>query len=136
MHVVELIIHDSFIVSANAQNLQYVIHSRAFSPSQFTCNTFSMNLTLPAAFVDRLSQLSAGATKTYLSLVWLKATQTPYPTQPDIANHINASERSVITYLKELEEAGYIEKRKIGGGRRTDYMIIYKHVQEHPYGKR
>ena len=95
-----------------------------------------MNITLPAAFVDRLSQLSPGATKTYLSLVWLKATQTPYPTQPDIANHTNASERSVITYLKELEERGYIEKRKIGGGRRTDYMLLYKHTHDHQYGTR
>ncbi len=93
-----------------------------------------MNLTLPAAFVDRLSQLSPGATKTYLTLVWLKTTRTPHPTQPQIANHMNASERSVITYLKELEEGGYIEKRKIGSGRRTDYALLHKHGRNHSYG--
>lgn len=94
-----------------------------------------MNLTLPAAFIDRLAQLSPGATKTYLSLIWLKATQTPYPTQPEIANHVRLSERSIITYLKELEEEGYIEKRKIGSGRRMDYVVTYKHNLE-PHGTR
>jgi Mn-dependent DtxR family transcriptional regulator len=83
-----------------------------------------MNLTLPAAFVDRFSDLSPGAIKTYLSLLWLKTTETPHPTQPDIATHINASERSVATYLRELETAGYIEKKRIGSGRRTDYALV------------
>ncbi len=93
-----------------------------------------MNLTLPAAFVDRLSQLSPGATKTYLALVWLKATSTSLPTQPQIALCINTSERSVVTYLKELEEGGYIEKRRVGSGRRTDYALRHKYDLQNPYG--
>jgi Mn-dependent DtxR family transcriptional regulator len=95
-----------------------------------------MNLTLPAAFVDRLSRLSPGATKTYLTLVWLKTTRTPHPTQPQIAEHMNASERSVITYLKELEESGYIEKRRFGSGRRTDYALLHKIGRDDRYGTR
>ena len=47
-----------------------------------------------------------------------------------LAAYMNASERSVVTYLKELEAAGYIEKKRIGAGRRTDYVL----VTEHRYG--
>lgn len=83
-----------------------------------------MSITLPATFVERIHVLSPGAIKTYLALVWLKAVRKPYPTQPEIAAHMNASERSVVTYLKELEREGYIQKKRIGSGRRTDYVLL------------
>lgn len=88
------------------------------------CNNFRMNITLPATFVERIHELSAGATKTYLALVWLKAAKTEHPTQPQIASHMNATTRSVSTYLKELERAGYLRKRSLGNGRRTDYILL------------
>jgi hypothetical protein len=119
-----LIIVHACIVSVYMQSLQIVIHRSFVCPRLGTCNNCYMNITLPAAFVDRLSDLSPGATKTYLSLLWLKSTRTPHPTQPDIAKHINASARSVATYLHELETAGYIEKKRIGSGRRTDYALV------------
>ena len=83
-----------------------------------------MHLTLPATFVERIQELSPGATKAYLALAWLKATRKPHPTQPEIAAHMNASSRSVLTYLKELEVAGHLRKRKLSGGRRTDYILL------------
>jgi DNA-binding MarR family transcriptional regulator len=83
-----------------------------------------MHLTLPATFVERIHELSPGAIKAYLTLAWLKATKKQYPTQPDLATHMNASIRSVTTYLSELEEAGYLRKRRLGNGRRTDYVLL------------
>ncbi len=89
-----------------------------------------MSITLPATFVDRIPDITPGAVKTYLCLSWLKSTKKQLPTQPDIATHMNASQRSVVRYLQELERAGYIEKRRIGSGRRTDYVL----VTDHAYG--
>jgi DNA-binding MarR family transcriptional regulator len=90
-----------------------------------------MNLTLPATFVERIHELSPGATTAYVALAWLKLTGTQYPTQPQIAAHMNATSRSVVTYLKELEQAGYLRKRRLGNGRRTDYILL----AEVTYGK-
>ena len=83
-----------------------------------------MTLTLPSTFVERFRELSPGATKAYLALAWLKATKKPHPTQPEIAAQMNASPRSVVTYLKELEDAGYLYKRRLHSGRRTDYVLL------------
>jgi Mn-dependent DtxR family transcriptional regulator len=83
-----------------------------------------MHLTLPSTFVERIHELSPGATKAYLALAWLKATKKTHPTQPEIAACMNASSRSVTTYLKELEDFGYLRKRPLGGGRRTDYILL------------
>ena len=83
-----------------------------------------MSITLPATFIDRISELSAGAVKTYLCLSWLKTTGTPYPAQRAIAKYMNVSHRSVISYLAELERAGYIEKRQLGSGRRLEYVLL------------
>jgi DNA-binding MarR family transcriptional regulator len=83
-----------------------------------------MSITLPTGLIDQLPHLTGGAIKTYLALSRLKSTTTPKPTQEDIANHMNACPRSVLTYLKELEREGYIEKRRIGSGRRTDYVLL------------
>ena len=85
-----------------------------------------MSLTLPSTLVESLPRLTGGAIKTYLSLSMLKAAVNPYPTQEDIASHMNASPRSVLTYLKELERAGYIKKHRIGAGRKTDYVLLTK----------
>jgi DNA-binding MarR family transcriptional regulator len=83
-----------------------------------------MSITLPATFVERIHVLSPGAIKTYLALAWLKAVQKPHPTQPEIAAYMNASQRSVFKYLNELEREGYIERKPIGSGRRTDYVLV------------
>jgi DNA-binding MarR family transcriptional regulator len=83
-----------------------------------------MTVTLPSSMVEALPSISAGAIKTYLALSTLKAAAITYPTQGDIASYMNASVRSVLTYLNELERAGYIERRRIGAGRRTDYMLL------------
>ncbi len=83
-----------------------------------------MSITLPATLVERIHELSPGALKAYLALAWLQAVKKPHPTQPEIATYMNSSERSVVTYLKELEQGGYITKTRIGSGRRTDYVLL------------
>ena len=82
-----------------------------------------MSITLPAAVIDRLPDLTSGALKTYVALSLLKSTDKEYPTQTDIAVKMNVSARSVRTYLNELEQAGYVERRRLGAGRRTDYAL-------------
>jgi Mn-dependent DtxR family transcriptional regulator len=47
-----------------------------------------------------------------------------YPTQEDIAAYMNASPRSVLKYLHELEMVGYIKKRRLGAGMKTDYVLL------------
>jgi len=83
-----------------------------------------MSLTLPSALVKSLPHLTGGAIKTYLSLSMLKAAVKKYPTQEDIASYMNASPRNVLTYLKELERAGYIRKHRMGAGRKMDYVLV------------
>lgn len=84
-----------------------------------------MSITLPATFVDRIRDLSPGAVKTYLCLSWLKASKkTSLPNQRLIAEQMNASQKSVMTYLAELEREGYIEKKRIGSGRKLDYVVL------------
>jgi DNA-binding MarR family transcriptional regulator len=83
-----------------------------------------MYLTLPGQLVDTLPQLSGGALKTLIALSWLKTTKTPLPTQRQIADHVGAAEKSVFSYLKELERGGYIQKKKLRRGRDTDYVLL------------
>jgi DNA-binding MarR family transcriptional regulator len=83
-----------------------------------------MYLTLPGQLVDTLPHLSGGALKTLIALSWLKTTKTPLPTQRQIADHVGAAEKSVFSYLKELERAGYIQKKKLRRGRDTDYVLL------------
>lgn len=83
-----------------------------------------MAITLPATFIDRVSALSPGAIKVYICLYCLKATKMRHPSTRVIAGYMNASQKSVITYLAELERAGYIEKKRIGSGRRLDYVLL------------
>jgi DNA-binding MarR family transcriptional regulator len=83
-----------------------------------------MNLTLPATLVKSIPNLSGAAIKTYIALVVLKAAVKQYPSQDDIAAYMNASPRSVLKYLRELERAGYIRKRRIGAGMKTDYVLL------------
>ena len=99
-------------------------------PIKVTCNNYLMSITLPTTFIVRISEISPGAIKTYLCLSWLKASKKPYPTQPDIAAHMKASQRSVVTYLNELEQAGYIKKKRLGSGRKTDYILLKKPAYE------
>ena len=83
-----------------------------------------MKLMLPGSFIEHICDLSAGATKTYLALSWLKAKRRTCLTQPEIATHMNVCLRSVGRYLDELETAGYMEKRRYGSGRRTEYVLL------------
>jgi Mn-dependent DtxR family transcriptional regulator len=83
-----------------------------------------MNLTLPENLVESIPQLSGAAIKTYLALVLVKAAVKRYPTQEDLAAYMNASPRSVFKYLYELEKAGYIVKRRVGAGMKTDYVLL------------
>jgi len=85
-----------------------------------------MNLTLPSTFVERIQDLSPGAIKAYLALAWLKAHTGSTLTQTQIAAQMSVSERSVVTYLKELERAGYLQKRRVecGRGRNTEYVLL------------
>jgi hypothetical protein len=95
-----------------------------FRDGQLLLYHSGMSLTLPSQLVESLPHLSAGAIKTYLALATLKAAVTDYPTQDQIAAYMSASSRSVQTYLKELAAAGYVEKRPMGAGRKTDYMLV------------
>lgn len=104
--------------------LQVVIHRYVLSSRQLLPYDEGMNITLPASIVESLPYLTGGALKTYVALSTIKATRKQYPTQDDLAEHMNVSQRSVLTYLKELEREGYIEKRRIGSGRRTDYALV------------
>jgi Mn-dependent DtxR family transcriptional regulator len=87
-----------------------------------------MNLTLPATLVESIAQLSGGAVKTYMAIAMLKAVVKQYPTQEDIASYMNASQRSVRTYLHELERSGHVIKRRIGAGKKTDYVLVTKPI--------
>ncbi len=84
-----------------------------------------MNLTLPAVLIEQLPRLSSGALKTYVALAVFDRAGRLYPTQEDLAAQMNVSPRSVMTYLQELEREGYLEKRRIGAGRKTDYVLIH-----------
>lgn len=99
-------------------------------PTTMACNNYLMSITIPTTFVVHLADMSPGAVKTYLCLSWLKVNKKPHPTQPDIAAQMKASQRSVVTYLNELEQIGYIEKRKIGSGRKVDYVLLNKPIYE------
>jgi DNA-binding MarR family transcriptional regulator len=85
-----------------------------------------MKVILSATFLEHINNLSAGATKTYLALSWLKAARRQFSTQHDIATHMNVCLRSVGRYLDELETAGYLERRRHGSGRRTEYVLLNK----------
>jgi Mn-dependent DtxR family transcriptional regulator len=89
-----------------------------------------MNVVLPSPLVEELPRLTAGALKTYVTLSYLKKTQKPYPTQDDIAAYSKSCVRSVFVYLEELEQAGLIEKRRLGPGMLTDYRLL----EEPAYG--
>ena len=90
-----------------------------------------MSITLPLTLLDRIRDLSPGEIKAYLCLSWLKTTMKHrHPSQQVIARQMNASQKSVVAYLAELERAGYIEKKRIGSGRKLDYVLL----TELPYG--
>ena len=90
-----------------------------------------MSITLPATFVDRVRELSPGAVKAYLCLWWMKDIEHyRYPSQNAVAEQMRASQKSVMNYLRELERAGYIEKKRVGSGRRLDYVLLSKPAYE------
>jgi biotin operon repressor len=74
--------------------------------------------------VLRRSDLQPGAKLTYmvlLSYAWQK--DTAYPGQDRLASDMGVSERSVITYLKQLQETGLITIRRRGLGMTNIYIL-------------
>lgn len=72
----------------------------------------------------RRSDIQPGAKLTYmvlLSYAWQKG--TAYPGQDRLASDMGVSERSVITYLKQLQETGLITIRRRGLGKTNLYII-------------
>lgn len=86
--------------------------------------------TLAAGFTQipngvlRRSDLQPGAKLTYmvlLSYAWQK--DHAYPGQDRLASDMGVSERSVITYLKQLQESGLITIRRRGLGKTNVYIL-------------
>ena len=74
--------------------------------------------------VLRRSDLQPGAKLTYmvlLSYAWQK--NHAYPGQESLARDMGVSERSVITYLKQLQESGLVTVRRRGLGMTNLYII-------------
>lgn len=72
----------------------------------------------------REKKLSIGAKAVYaclLSYAWQDP--TCFPGQGRMADDLGVSKRSVITFLKELERAGYLEKERRGLGKTNVYVL-------------
>ncbi len=80
--------------------------------------------------------LSVGAKLTYAMLLkyaWHEA--ACYPGQAKLASDMGAGERSVRTYLNELEVAGLLEVQQRGLGK-TNLYKLHLTVQKAPVGRR
>ena len=72
----------------------------------------------------REKSLTVGAKAVYaclLSYAWQDP--TCFPGQGKMAGDLGVSKRSVITFLKELERAGYLEKVRRGLGKTNVYVL-------------
>lgn len=83
---------------------------------------------LPAA-VLRDTEVSVGARMMYAILVWIGWRQNwraaaGYQGQAAVAEEFGISRRSVVTYLRELEERGWIESTRVGLGQPDDIRVF------------
>jgi DNA-binding MarR family transcriptional regulator len=106
------------------------IHSRIVGALQQLQYYEYMSITLTTNFVGHFLYLTGGAVKTYLALQTLRRVNT-CPSHSELARYMNTSKRSVATYLQELENRGYIQKKSLGAGRKTEYVLL----KEPAYGK-
>jgi len=69
-------------------------------------------------------EISVGAKLAYAMLLKYAWTDDAcFPGQQKLADDMGAGERSVRTYLKELEDAGYLEVKQRGLGRTNLYRL-------------
>ena len=86
--------------------------------------TLAAGFTQIPNLVLRRSDLSPGAKLTYMALLsyaWQE--DHAYPGQDRLATDMGVSERSVITYLKQLQESGLITIRRRGLGMTNIYVL-------------
>lgn len=75
-------------------------------------------------FILTKNELSVGAKLTYAMLLkYAWAENACYPGQLKLAKDMGAGERSVRTYLKELETAGILEIKQRGLGQTNNYRL-------------
>jgi hypothetical protein len=75
-------------------------------------------------FILRNKSISIGAKVVYaalLSYAWNK--DCCFPGQEALADDLGISKRSVITFLQDLEKAGYLEKLRRGLGKTNAYIL-------------
>ena len=84
-------------------------------------------------FILTKKELSVGAKLAYAMLLkYAWADQACFPGQMTLAQDMGAGERSVRTYLKELETAGSLEIKQRGLGKTNLYRL---HLTVHKQGK-
>jgi hypothetical protein len=75
--------------------------------------------------------LSLGAKMCYAMLLryaWQK--ESCFPGQESLAQGLGISKRSVVTFLKELESSGYVEKMRRGLGKTNVYVLHCRVVRK------
>ncbi len=78
-------------------------------------------------FILVSKKVSVGAKLTYAMLLkyaWQK--DFCYPGQERLADDIGVTKRSVVTFMKELESAGFIKIERRGQGRPNRYILNLK----------
>jgi len=78
-------------------------------------------------FILESKEISPGAKLTYAMLLqYARERSECFPGQDTLAKHMGNCERSVRRWLKELEEAGLISRKKRGQGRSNMYYVYLK----------
>ncbi len=80
--------------------------------------------------VLRDTRLSPGAKLCYallLSYAWQK--DSCFPGQETLAEDAGASRRSIVRFMKELEQSGYLEKKRRGLGK-TNVYTLHSRVEQ------
>lgn len=76
-------------------------------------------------FILTNTMLSVGGKLAYAMLLkYAWSDDACYPGQRKLAHDIGAGERSVRTYLKELEDAGFLEVKQRGLGKTNVYKLF------------
>ena len=81
--------------------------------------------------------LSVGAKLAYAMLLkyaWSK--DACFPGQQTLADDMGAGERSIRTYLKELEDVGYLEVKQRGLGKTNLYRLFLTVTKSHQKNRR